>query len=91
MPNIEALRAKHADEGLVVVLISEDTAAEDARAVLDEQGYDEFVALYDADGDARAVYDIDVIPRTFVIDRQGIVRYEDHPIRIRDRNITPWL
>ncbi|MCX6093074.1 MAG: PKD domain-containing protein [Candidatus Bipolaricaulota bacterium] len=91
MPAIEALRAKYAADGLIVVLVSEDVTAEEARVVLDEQGYSGFVGLFDADGAARSLYGVDLVPRAFIIDRQGIVRYEDHPVRIRDRHITPWL
>jgi peroxiredoxin len=91
MPQIEALRAKFAGEGLLVVLVSEDVAAEEARVVLEEQGYDDFIGLYDKNGLAQILYGVDLIPRAFIIDRQGIIRYVDHPVRIRDRNITPWL
>jgi peroxiredoxin len=91
MPSIEALREKYAADGLIVVLVSEDATAEEARVVLDEQGYGGFVGLFDANGAARSLYGVDLVPHVFIIDRQGIVRYEDHPVRIRDRHITPWL
>ncbi len=91
MPAIEALRTKFAADGLLVVLISEDVTAEEARVLLDEQGYSGFIALHDATGTARTLYGVDLVPHAFIIDRQGIVRDEDHPVRIRDRNITPWL
>jgi peroxiredoxin len=91
MPQIEVLRTKFADEGLLVVLVSEDATSEEARDVLDEQGYDNFIGLHDKSGLAQILYDVDLIPRAFIIDRQGIIRYVDHPVRIRDRNITPWL
>jgi peroxiredoxin len=91
MPAIESLRAKYAADGLLVVLVSQDVTAEEARVVLDGQGYDDFIGLFDGDEAARNLYGVDLIPRMFVIDRQGIVRYVDHPVRIRDRHITPWL
>ncbi len=91
MPAIEALRAKYAEDGLVVVLVSQDVTAEEARVVLDGQGYDDTIGLFDGEETARDLYDVELIPRLFVIDRQGIVRYVDHPVRIRDRHITPWL
>ncbi len=91
MPAVEALRAKYAADGLAVVFVSEDVTAEEARVVLDGQGYDDFVGLFDENEAARGFYDVELVPRMFVIDRQGIVRYVDHPVRIRDRNITPWL
>ena len=91
MPEVEALRVKFAADGLLVVLVSQDVTAEEARVVLDGQGYDDFIGLFDGEGAARSLYDIELIPRLFVIDRQGIVRHVDHPVRIRDRHITPWL
>ena len=91
MPAMEALRTRFADDGVLVVLVSEDVSAEAALDVLAAQGYDDFVGLFDAGETARSLYGVELIPRVFIIDRQGIVRYEDHPIRIRDRHITPWL
>ena len=91
MPAMEALRAKFADDGALGVLVSEDVSAGAALDVLAAQGYDDFVGLFDAGETARSLYGVELIPRVFIIDRQGIVRYEDHPIRIRDRHITPWL
>jgi len=88
---VEQLRAKYADDGVIVVLVSQDVTAEEARALLDDQGYDEFIAVHDVAGAARELYGVELIPRLFIIDRQGIVRHVDHPIRIRDRHITPWL
>jgi peroxiredoxin len=91
MPGMEALRTKFADDGVLVVLVSEDVSATTALDVLVDQGYDDFVGLFDADETARNLYGVDLIPRVFIIDRQGIVRHVDHPVRIRDRHITPWL
>jgi hypothetical protein len=39
----------------------------------------------------RSLYGVDAIPRTFLIDRQRVIRYVDHPIRLRERDIEPWL
>lgn len=91
MPGVEALRTRFADQGVVVVLVSQDTSAEEARALLDGQGYHDFIGLFDAGASVRARYDVELVPRMYVLDRQGIVRHVDHPVRIRDRHITPWL
>jgi peroxiredoxin len=91
MPGIEGLRARLADDGVVLLLVSQDVTAEEARAFLDGQGYDESIAVHDAAAAVRGTYNVELIPRLFVIDRQGIVRYVDHPSRIRDRHVEPWL
>ncbi len=91
MPAIEILREKFAADGLVVLLVSQDVTAADVRDFLDEQGYDDTMAVFDEGGTIRDVYGVELVPRLFVIDRQGIIRYIDHPVRIRDRHIAPWL
>jgi len=94
MPNLENLRAQYASQGLVVVAVSLDESAADAAAYLADSGYDAFVVVRGSLADAeavRALYDVEQIPHTFVIDREGIVRHADHPIRLRARHIEPWL
>lgn len=94
MPHLEALREKYAEGGLVVITVNLDTSDAAARAFLEENGFDDFIVLRGDPADAaavRALYGVDQIPYTFVIDRQGIVRHADHPIRLRDRHIEPWL
>jgi peroxiredoxin len=94
LPHLEALREKYAEDGLVVITVNLDTTEAAARAFIEENGFDDFVVLRGNLADAvavRTLYDVDLIPYTFVIDRQGIVRHADHPIRLRDRHIEPWL
>jgi len=94
MPYLESLRAQYADQGLIVVGVSLDLTEEEARAYIEENGFGEFVALHGSLAEAevvRALYGVGGIPHTFVIDRQGVVRHADHPIRLRDRHIEPWL
>lgn len=94
MPHLEALREEFAEDGLIVVTVNLDVSEAAAMAFLAENGFDEFIVLRGDLADAvavRALYGVDQIPYTFVIDRQGIVRHADHPIRLRDWHIEPWL
>jgi thiol-disulfide isomerase/thioredoxin len=94
MPHLDELRERYRTEGLVVVAISLDQNMEDISAFLEENGYSDMVVLWESQKAAQAVktlYGVSGIPHTFVIDRQGIIRYSDHPIRLRDRDIEPWL
>jgi len=92
MPNLESLRARFADQGLVLVGINVKDRPDDARAFLEQEGFTEMIALIDTPSqDTRWLYEVDLIPRTFLIDRQGIIRHIDHPIRFRDWVIQPWL
>ena len=94
MPHLESLRERFADAGLVVIGVSIDTSEDEARAFITSNGYSEFVILHSSEAEARAVkseYGVVGVPHTFVIDRQGVIRHADHPIRLRDRHIEPWL
>lgn len=94
MPHLEALRAAYEDEGLIVVAVSQDETWADVSGFADANGLDTMIVLWGSYSEARAVrdaYDVVGIPHTFVIDRQGIIRHRDHPIRIRARHIEPWL
>ena len=94
MPHLETLRERFADDGLVIIGVSIDTSEDAARSFIETNGYTAFTILHSSEAEARAVknqYDVAGVPHTFVIDRQGIIRHRDHPIRLRDRHIEPWL
>ena len=95
MPHLETMRSRFADDGLVIVAVSLDRSEMDARAYIEGAGYTEFIVLRGSLAEAEAVktdlYGVAAIPHTFVIDRQGIIRHADHPNRLRDRHIEPWL
>jgi thiol-disulfide isomerase/thioredoxin len=94
MPHLNEIGQRYQDEGLVVVAVSLDPNMADISTFLEENGYSDIVVLWESPTAAQAVktrYGVSGIPHTFVIDRQGIIRYSDHPIRLRDRNIEPWL
>ena len=94
MPGLEALRARYQDEGLVLVSVSLDRREEDARNYLERNGYEEFIGLWESLATTRELarrYGVLGIPRTFVIDRQGIIRYCGHPTRLTSATIDPWL
>lgn len=94
MPYLESLRETYESDGLVVVTINLDASEEAAREYLEASGLTDLVVLWGSLSDATAVrtlYEVERIPHTFLIDRQGIIRYADHPIRLRDWHIEPWL
>ncbi len=93
LPWLEELRAQYAGQGLVLLGVCLDSDIAGARAFLEASGC-QMLALWGslaaAEG-VRTLYGVGAIPRTFLIDRQGLVRYVDHPIRLRERDIEPWL
>ena len=94
MPHLEELRKRYQSEGLVVVAVSLDPNMADISTFLEENEFMDLLVLWESPTAAQRVktlYGVSGIPHPFVIDRQGIIRYSDHPIRLRDRNIEPWL
>jgi peroxiredoxin len=94
LPHLETLRARYAGDGLVFVGASVDEDVEDVRLFLEEGRYSEMIALWESHEAAEAVkqrYGVPEVPRTFVIDRQGIIRWVGHPIVLRDRDLAPRL
>lgn len=94
MPYLETLRARYQSDGLVLLGVSLDYSAEAAVGFLEENGYSNLIALWEslpAAQEVKRLYGVSGIPHTFMIDRQGVIRYSDHPNRLRDRDIEPWL
>jgi len=94
MPHLENLGTTYRDQGLVVLGVNLDEDRQDAETFLEDSGYSSIVTVWKSYAAAQAVknlYSVSGIPHTFLIDRQGIIRYSDHPIRLRDHDIEPWL
>lgn len=94
MPHLELLRTQFEDDGLLIVAVNLDPVEADAREYIEENGYTKFTVLRGSLAEAqtiRELYEVEGIPHTFIIDRQGIIRHADHPIRLRDYHIDGWL
>ena len=94
MPGLEALRTRYQDKGLVMVSVSLDRRGEDAKSYLEKNDYEKLIGLWESLSAAKQVasqYGVFGIPRTFVIDRQGIIRYCGHPSRLTAATIESWL
>ena len=91
MPHLESLRQQFAGDGLIVLAVNLDVSENAAREFIEGGDYAEFIVVRDDQESVKLLYDVDGIPRTFLIDRQGVIRHADHPIRIRAWQIEPWL
>ena len=94
LPHLENLGESYRDQGVVVLGVNLDESRQDAESYLEQSGYSNIITLWESYPAAQAVkhlYAVAGIPHTFLIDRQGIIRYSDHPIRLRDYHIEPWL
>jgi len=81
MPSLVALAGELGDK-VVLLGVSLDRSEADATSYVAARGYEELVAVYGSQTAAQGVadmYGVLGIPRTFVIDRDGIVRFAGHP------------
>ena len=81
MPGLESL-AKSLAADVVLIGVSLDRSASHASDYLTTNNYDAMVALYQSYAAAYNVFQTyggGGIPKTFVIDREGIIRYVGHP------------
>lgn len=94
VPKLETLRQKYQASGLKVVAVSLDYRREDAARFLEMYAIHGFINLWASFSEGRAVahqYGIESIPRTVLLDRQGIIRFIGHPDSLTDAILAPWL
>lgn len=94
MPALHATVQQLADRGVVLLAISLDRSAEAARGYALEIGLAEGDVLYGSLTATRAVkelYGVVGIPRTFIIDGEGWIRYSGWPDGVTDQALAPWL
>ncbi len=88
LPHLDTLVRTYGSRGLVGVIVSTDIQEQDSIRFLEDAGLDRFVSAWEPGGKAgnpiTRLYGVssnDVgIPRTFVLDRQGVIRYVGHPV-----------
>jgi len=97
MPHLQDLARQFGPAGLIVVAISTDLAEQDAVDFLTANGYTEFVSVWEPGGKQGSrlaqLYGVaeSVVPRTFVLDRQGVIRYVGHPNDLSPATIEALL
>jgi len=87
MPHLEDLVQTYGSQGLVAVLVSTDPAEQTSADYLADHGYDDFISVWEAGGKYTRIallYGVlggggVGIPHTFLIDRQGVIRFRGHP------------
>jgi thiol-disulfide isomerase/thioredoxin len=83
MPHINALWEAYHDQGFVVLAVSTDDRAEDAVQYLAKSGFTGLTCIWEPGGKStrlKLLYQVDWIPRSIVVDSEGIVRYNGHPM-----------
>ena len=92
MPTLEALVRQYPE--VVLIGVSLDRRASDATAYLSTRTSDVLTAIWGSWSDASAVaqrYGVGGIPRTFLIDRDGIIRFTGHPRSLSSSHIETLL
>jgi len=99
LPHLDSLVSAYGVEGLIAVLVSTDAAEQDSIDYLEENGYTRFVSVWEPGGrDTRiaALYGVlggssVGIPHTFVLDRQGVIRWVGHPLDLLPDTVESLL
>ena len=74
MPAMDELYGKHRRKGLEILAVNVGQKREVVRTFADELGVS-YPILIDADGKGARLFGVTDVPRTYMIDRNGIVRY----------------
>jgi thiol-disulfide isomerase/thioredoxin len=93
-PEVDALVERLRDEGVVLLVVSLDKDANTARTYLQENGFSTDHVLYGSLEEAREVkglYGVVGIPHTFLIDRDGLIRFSGYPNGLTEELIRAWL
>lgn len=94
MPTLEGLRQRYQERGLVVVGINLDGNAVIAARYLQQSGYSDFITLwesYSVTRDVKSLYGVTGLPRVFLVDRQGLIRFSGLSSQFGEEDIEPWL
>ena len=71
-PWMNQMQEKYGQDGLVIVAVNVDREVENAAAFLQEYPAN-FEIIYDPDAELAKEYEVEVMPSSFIIDREGII------------------
>ncbi len=83
LPVLNRLYERYKDAGLVVVGVSQDTRARNARGFLRRTPVD-FPVVIDEDHEVAGRYDPPRMPSSYIVDRRGVVRHVHEGFRSGD-------
>jgi len=89
-PALHALWQSVADRDVLMVGVSLDRSRTDAEAYLAATGFGDIIALWESRTAAARVanqFEVEGIPHTLVIDRDGVVRFKGHPTSLTSRTL----
>ncbi len=83
MPALDRLDRQYAPAGLTMIGISVDTGSRPVKALLARSPV-HYTVLLDPDTRVSTEYHVETMPSTFIIDRDGMIRYVHHGYRPGD-------
>jgi len=87
MPQLQQYYEEFKDRGLVLVGVGLDRGEEGARSFLKAKGCHDLIQLWGSLTASQSVareYGISWIPHTFVLDKDGVIRFSDHPMHLTE-------
>jgi len=93
-PSLHELVDSYEAEDVTLLVVSIDRLEWRARDYLVENGFPTDNVLWSSMEESRevkALYGVIGIPHTFIIDREGTIRFSGHPARLTGEDIEPWL
>jgi len=88
LPHLDGLLELYGEDGLIVVLVSTDASEQTSIDYLASKGFTDSVSVWEPGAKYTRIAGLygvlsggDVgIPHTFLLDRQGVIRYAGHPL-----------
>ena len=84
-PFMEQLKQKYASRGLVVIAVGLDENPQDLMAFLERAEPASFVVAHNGNGDIASRYDVQVMPSTYLIGRDGKIKLRHLGFDTRDQ------
>jgi len=75
LPVLDRLGGSYRESGLIVLAINVGDREPDYAAHIEENGYEHVWFGRDGKGDTAGLYGIRSIPVTYLLDREGVIRY----------------
>ena len=99
LPHLDELLTTFAADGVIAVLVSTDTVKQDSIDFLAQNGYTDFVSVWEPGGRYTPIAELYGvlsggsvgIPHTFVLDRQGVIRWVGHPLNLQPELVESLL
>ena len=93
-PNLHEVVERNKDQGVVLLLVNLDKTAKRARDYLVEHDYSTDNVLWEsleASREVKNLFGVVGIPRTFIIDREGLIQHTGHPGQLTDADLQEWF